>query len=554
MKIAIIDTGITKEDCENYEIKHFSLSNEGLVNIYQPPIDKHGTECFKEIVTNFHNNKKFQIVSFNILKERGRLEVKNIIKSMEKAIEENVDIINISLGVMSFSQELYDVCERAVNNNIVVVSASSHTNITLFPADFNNVICVKVDQSQSERIKLVNASTISMNMRDFIINEGDKQFDFSSSSLACARFCGIICNDLDVNPINDKYKILFHKYKISLYSDDDSSNDEILEGNDLQEILRNNRVAVVVFPDHILNKLDQKFFNKNIVAYYDHAKCGFYNLSENKPTNNFELILIINASGNELEFPNYVQEKYKDCEIICIGKFSNIDGNKYFQKYETYKSSTLSVIDRPVIAVTSLCSGLNKWDVQLSLLKKLKEDGLEVGTIANNPIGLLYEMNIFNFPNELKFPDIVYSINKFMYLCEINTDVDAWLINIGGGTCEFNQLNTYNFGKLLDAYLSSANIDIILMCINPSIDINFLQLQLAYLYKHGVKKIFLILSHNDIDTATTDHKDGLQTYYIDEQKYGEALDYFKKNVDETVFELTDIENGNLYEAIINALI
>ena len=129
MKIAIIDTGITKEDCENYEIKHFSLSNEGLVNIYQPPIDKHGTECFKEIVTNFHNNKKFQIVSFNILKERGRLEVKNIIKSMEKAIEENVDIINISLGVMSFSQELYDVCERAVNNNIVVVSASSHTNI-----------------------------------------------------------------------------------------------------------------------------------------------------------------------------------------------------------------------------------------------------------------------------------------------------------------------------------------------------------------------------------------------------------------------------------------
>lgn len=553
MKIAIIDTGVIKEVCGDREVKHFSLSNEGLVDTYQPPVDEHGTECFKEIVINA-GNKEFQVIDFNILKEGGTLEVINIIKAIEKAIEEKVDIINISLGVMSFSQELYDVCEKAVCNNIVIVSASSHTNTISFPADFNNVICVRVDQSQSEKIKLVNGSIVSVNMKDFIITEGDKQFDFSSSSLACARFCGYLCNEVDFNPLDDKYKILFHKYKISLYSEDSSSNSESLRENNFQKVLQDNRVAVVVFPDNMLNKFDKKFFNKNIVAYYDHEKCDFYSLSENKPTTNFDLILIINTSAYDLEVPDAIQNRYKDYNVICIGNFLNVDGKKYFLKYDTYKYSELSVLDKPVIAVASLCSGLNKWDVQLSLLKRFKEDGLEIGSITNNPIGSLYDTNVFSFPNELKFPDIVYSINRFMYLYEISKDIDAWLINIGGATCEINQLNTYNFGKLLDAYLSSANIDIVVICISPSIDIKFLQLQMAYLYKHGVKKIFLVLSHNDIDATTTNYKNGLQTYYIDENKYSASLDYIKKNVDETVFDLTDIENGKLYKDIINLLL
>ena len=53
---------------------------------------------------------------------------------------------------MDYSKEMYDVCDKAVCNNIVVVSAASHTNTISFPADFNNVICVKVDHSQTEKI------------------------------------------------------------------------------------------------------------------------------------------------------------------------------------------------------------------------------------------------------------------------------------------------------------------------------------------------------------------------------------------------------------------
>lgn len=48
--------------------------------------------------------------------------------------------------------------------------------------------------------------------------------------------------------------------------------------------------------------------------------------------------------------------------------------------------------------------------------------------------------------------------------------MDAWLINIVGAIGQVNILNTYNFGKLADAYFSTANIDVAIMCVNPSED------------------------------------------------------------------------------------
>ena len=77
--------------------------------------------------------------------------------------------------------------------------------------------------------------------------------------------------------------------------------------------------------------------------------------------------------------------------------------------------------------------------------------------------------------------------------------------------------------------------------------------RLANLYKHGIENIFIVLSHNDIDATTMDYKDGLQTYYVDDEKYQQALKYVRSNIKEKVFSLEDVQNGNLYEAIIATL-
>lgn len=553
MKIALIDTGISKNEINNRcKVRHFSLFKEKLVEEYKEPENSHGTDCFKEIVSNTKNNE-MQILDLNISDESGNLQVFHIISAIEKSIEERVDIINISLGLTAYSQELYDICEKAMQNNIVILSAASHANTISFPADFKNVICVKVDQQQTEKIKTIDDTTVSISMRDFIITEKDMEFDFSSSSLACARVCGYLCDDFSDMPLNDKFKILSRKYNINLYSSDNISFGTSLKESGIQDILLNNRVAIVLFPSKLFKSLNKNLIHENIVAYYDHEKCDFYSFSNGESTKDFDIIIILNSAYIDLEVPVTIKEKYRNYKIICIGNFLKRDDNKHLYDYSEYESSEICVLEKPVIAIMSLCSGLNKSDIQLSLLNSLKQDGLDIESVSNNPIGVLYNTNVFNFPSELRFPNIVYSINKFMYLSEINKDMDAWLINIGGAIGQVNSLNTYNFGKLADAYLSAANIDVAIICVNPSIDVSYLKLQLAYLYKHGVEKVFIVLSHNDINASTMDYRDGLQTYYIDNTKYLDAFEYLKKNVEEKVFTLNDVQSGTLYQNVIEAL-
>ena len=555
MKVALIDTGISKNDIKNkYKVRHFSLHQNNLVEKYKEPIEKenHASECFREIVANTTNNE-IQILNFNISDESGDLKLNNIISAIEKAIYEKVDIINISLGLTVYSQELFDICEKAVKNNIVILAAASHTNTISFPADFKNVICVKVDQHQEEKIKTVDDTTVSVSMRDFIIKENDAEFDFSSSSLACARVCGYLC-ELFINmPLNDKFKILLHEYNINLYTSDDNISNINLKNSGINYILSKNRVAVVLFPSNSLEKLNKDYIHQNIVAYYNHETGEFNSIKENKPTKDFDIIIILNSLDTEIEVPVTIKEKYSMYKIIFIGNFMKHDDNKYLKDYNEYYSSELSVLEKPVISIVSLCSGLNKCDIQLSLLNNFKRDGLNIESVSNNPIGVLYNTNVFNYQTKLEFPKIVYSINKYMYLSEINKDMDAWLINIGGAIGEVNMLNTYNFGKLADAYFSAVNIDVAILCVNPSADTLNLKLQLSYLYKHGIEKIFIVLSEKDIDSTTMSYRDGLQTYYIDNKKYIEAFEYLKKNVEEKVFTIDDVYSGKLYESIIEAL-
>lgn len=553
MKIALIDNGVSENAFSNkIEVRHFSLVNGELAELYKPPKDKHGTHCFNEIMANIKNND-LQILDMNISDESENIQVASIISAMKKAIKERVDVINVSLGTATYSQELYNVCEEACKNNIVILSASSHKKTISFPADFNNVVCVQVDQEQAEIIKVVGATTISVSMRDYIITENGIEFDFSSSSMACARACGYLSNALYEEALNDKFTFLSKRYNIDLRESDALCSEDVLEESEIKSILSTNRVAIVLFPCNAIESVDIDILHENIVAYYDYEKNGFFSFKDGKKAQDFEVIMLLNTLHTNLRNPIEINEEFQRYRIIYIGNFCGADDNSFLYNYDKCNTSEMAVLDRPIIAIAGLCSGLNKSDVQISLLHKMREDGLNIKAVSNNPIGLLYSMDVFNYPNEIRFPEIVYSINNYMYLNEVKEEFDAWLINIGGAVGPVNNLNTYNFGKLADAYFSAANIDVAVMCVNTSVDVNNLNLQLANLYKNGINYIFVVLSHNDIDAATMDYKDGVQTYYVDNKKYLEAFEYLKKNIREKVYTLEEVYNGKLYESIIQVL-
>lgn len=553
MRIALIDIGVSKDEIENWcKVQHFSLHNGKLVEKYKEPKEEHGTRCFKEIVLNAQDTE-LQILDLNISDDAEGLQVSSIVTAIKKAIEERVDMINISLGVKAYSQELYDICEEAGKNNIIILSAASHTNTVSFPADLNNVICVKVDQKQTEKIKAVGPSTVSVPMRDYIITENGAEFDFSSSSMACARVCGYLCCILDGLTVADKAKVLTKEFNLNLHSIEDTHSRNTLEESKLEKVISDKKVAIVLFPADMVKSIRLDILDHNIVAYYDYNKGDFYSFSDGEKTDDFEVIMLLNSLYTDLQVPLAIKEKYKNYRIIYVGNFVDKDNNDLLHNYNMYNSSEMTVLERPVIAIAGLCSGLNKADVQISILNSLKADGLDIKAVSNNPIGLLYNMDIFNYPTEVKFPEIVYSINRYMYLTEIHKNPDAWLINIGGAIGQVNNLNTYNFGKLADAYFSAANIDVAILCVNAYVDVINLKFQLADFYKHGIDNIFIVLSHNDIDATTMDYKDGLQTYLVDDKKYLESFEYLQSNIKEKVFTIEDVQSGKLYDNIIAVL-
>ena len=550
MKIALIDTGVDKNIKREDILEHYVIKNGVVKKSYRRIKENHGTECCTEIL-NHSKCKDIRIYDFNVWNSDGTIDVDNIVAGIKRAIQEKVDMINISLGVTESTKELSDVCKEALENNIIIVSAASHRDTISFPADYKTVISVKVDQKQKEVIKLVDDNTVSISMLDYIIEDKGEKFDFSSSSMAAARVTGILSNDLDSDFITDSIKILYKKYGVQ-FSTQPLSND--MDGLEEEEenVIYKDKIAVVLFPQKQLDKI-RDFRIDNIVAYYDFGENQFKSFETDEETSDFDSIYLINTMYNDVKIPKDLSEKFKGYKINYLGNFMDMDTTAFYRKYENYKSNEMSVLEKPVIAIASLCSESNKIDIQNDLYARLKKDELEVQAVSNNPLGLAQGMDVFQFPDEINFPNIVYEINRFMYIQEKKKDMDLWLINIGGAIGPVNGLNLYRFGKLADAYMSAANVDLLVLCINPSVDIERLEYELGTLYRNGVEKIYLVLSGNDIDGSTMDYKDGLQTYSLDKEKYKDALKYIRKNVRNKVFSMEEAESGILYDEIINAL-
>lgn len=96
--------------------------------------------------------------------------------------------------------------------------------------------------------------------------------------------------------------------------------------------------------------------------------------------------------------------------------------------------------------ISGISANLNKFDVQANLTKNFSKNNFKTKSVTYNPEGALYGFDIFKYSSKVVFPDIVCSINQYMCYTEEKTNLDAWIINIGGG-CFFINNQNRNFRK-----------------------------------------------------------------------------------------------------------
>lgn len=159
VKVAIIDTGINKidplttvkkslsfnTDVESTKINEADLVDRGHENM------GHGTSVASIISSKAEDNSvqgiasDVELYSLKYTDGTKKGELSNLVKAINWAIENQMDIINISSGLTSDVSSLHNAVKKAVNKNILVVaSAGNDGQLTpaIYPARYEEVISV----------------------------------------------------------------------------------------------------------------------------------------------------------------------------------------------------------------------------------------------------------------------------------------------------------------------------------------------------------------------------------------------------------------------------
>ena len=161
VKVAIIDSGYSKHSDLDMNIiggRTFTKEDNGNPNIYND-YNGHSTHICGVICANGHikgiaPNSKLLILK--VLEGNGNGNLESVYNAINYAIDQKVNIMNVSLGCPSDVTELHNAIKRAVNNNIIVCCAignsgdnNANTNEIDYPAYYPEVVSVgAIDNSR----------------------------------------------------------------------------------------------------------------------------------------------------------------------------------------------------------------------------------------------------------------------------------------------------------------------------------------------------------------------------------------------------------------------
>lgn len=148
--IAVVDTGIEKdvpEFCNNI-IAEYSVENKQIAykNI------SHGTAICGIIAGKPSDDRGIKgiasdvdIISIDVTDdEDGVVECDDLVNGIRLAINNNVDIINISVGCLKGSNQLENVIKEAIQKDIIIVASAGNymSDSLMYPAAYDKVIAV----------------------------------------------------------------------------------------------------------------------------------------------------------------------------------------------------------------------------------------------------------------------------------------------------------------------------------------------------------------------------------------------------------------------------
>lgn len=156
--VCVIDDGICGDEINIY--KNIQIKNGKAVDSLDVCKNiSHGMGCAKVIVK--HAEKEILISSVSILDRQCQGNIYSLCSAFAWCIENDVDIINLSLGSVFFKDKelLLSAVNRCVENGIIIVGANSNEGYVTYPASFTNVLGVRAFEEKRLKGSVVRYDT-----------------------------------------------------------------------------------------------------------------------------------------------------------------------------------------------------------------------------------------------------------------------------------------------------------------------------------------------------------------------------------------------------------
>ncbi len=201
VKVAVLDTGV---DPDHPDLKGNIMGGVNIINPRKSYADDngHGTHC-AGIIAAMDNEigvigvaPEAHIYAVKVLNSKGTGYYSDIIKGIEWAVNNGMEVISMSLGGTTHSSSLEYACDAAKSAGLVLVAAAGNggSEAPLYPAAYESVIAVSATDSSDSLADFSSyGNHIDLAGPGVSIHstyKGDTYKTLSGTSMACPHVSG----------------------------------------------------------------------------------------------------------------------------------------------------------------------------------------------------------------------------------------------------------------------------------------------------------------------------------------------------------------------------
>lgn len=280
MKIGVLDTDgyftdsffVNKKITIMHDCCNISERKEDEINGFT-----HGELVCSHIMKE---NPSAEIVLIPII-NNGKCSVLSMLNGIQRLIDANVDIINLSIGdEYKYHKELEYLCYEAWKRGILIVAAHSNNAVlATYPASFSFVLGVRcINKEKTDEVMKYNEeeNDITFSSQGFSIYHLGISRLVAGNSFACAKITGLLSHQKDhytylnrflKSKLNTYYAYKLLKKKRCIFLSNRIT--EALEQRFVQEVT--NSILVISF-EKGLDKLEKEEIKKDSyeIVFIDH--------------------------------------------------------------------------------------------------------------------------------------------------------------------------------------------------------------------------------------------------------------------------------------------